>query len=149
MTAREDAWQSALAAEHQAVFGYALLGPHLDTAAQTDLARICQEQHETSRDATAAAVLAAGLTPIAPAADYPTLYPVADAEAARGLAVRLEQDTAAAWRFLYAVAAGTTDTAASEIRAAAQAALTASAVRATQWRLAAHAATPTVAFPGI
>ncbi|MDT4944586.1 MAG: hypothetical protein QOH14_1319 [Pseudonocardiales bacterium] len=148
MTALDDAWQRALGAEHQAVFGYALLGAHLDTAADADRARACQDQHATLRDHTAAAIIAAGQTPDPPHADYPALYPVRDAPAARSLAVRLEEDAAAAWRFLYAVAAAAPAPPAG-LRAAAQQALTAGAVRATRWRVAAGAATPTVAFPGI
>ena len=88
------------------------------------------------------------LPPVAPAADYPALYPVADARVARRLAVRLEEDAAAAWRFLYAVVAET-GTSPPGLRASAQAALIASAVRATRWRLAAQSPSPTVAFPGI
>jgi len=148
MTTVDDAWQRALDAEHQAVFGYALLGPHLDAAADADRARACQDQHATLRDHTAAALIAAGQTPDSPHADYPALYPVRDASAARSLAIRLEDDAAASWRFLYAVAAAAPSPPAG-LRAAAQQALTDGAVRALRWRVAAGAATPTVAFPGI
>jgi hypothetical protein len=50
---------------------------------------------------------AAGLVPVAPEADYPALYPVSDAAAARALAARVEDDCAGAWRYLYAQAATT------------------------------------------
>ncbi len=88
---------------------------------------------------------------MAPLGDYAGLYPVADAKAARALAVRLETECAAAWRFLYATAAVATDGPAGteQLRAQAQAALTASAVRATRWRVAAGTSPATVAFPGI
>lgn len=135
------AWQAALAAEQQAVFGYGLLGPRLAEPADADLARRCTAEHEALRDATAAALAASGRTPVAPAADYPALYPVPDARAARRTAVRLEQDAAAAWRALYAAAA--VDPGAAGLRATAQAALTAAAVRAVRWR------GRSVAFPGI
>jgi hypothetical protein len=98
---------------------------------------------------TADAIAAAGLTPVQPHADYPTLYPVADASAARALAVRLEDDCAAAWRYLYAAAAKDTAHRAERLRVSAQRALTASAVRSTRWRridTPSHATTP---FPGI
>ncbi|MCU1669099.1 MAG: hypothetical protein JWP40_2026 [Blastococcus sp.] len=148
MSALDDAWQVALGAEQQAVFGYDLLGPRLDTSAESDRARACQDQHAILRDSTSSAIVAAGRGPVAPAADYPALYPVADAQAARRLAVRLEEDCAAAWRYLYALAA-VQATPPQGLRAAAQTALTSSAVRATRWRLAAQPASPTVAFPGI
>ena len=57
------------------------------------------------------AIAAAGLVPVPPRADYPALYPVTGAAAARALAVRLENACAAAWRFLYLQAASTPATA--------------------------------------
>ena len=143
------AWQSALAAEQQAVFGYALLGPRLTASADVSRARACQDAHQQLQDATSAALVRAHLQPVAPLADYSSLYPVPDAHAARRLAVRLESDAANAWRYLYTQAAAVRpaqpDLAAQRaaIRTLAQQALTACAVRAVQWR-----GTP-VPFPGI
>ncbi len=138
------AWQAALGAEQQAVFGYALLGPRLTSADEVALARRCAAEHGALRDATASGLTAAGLTPQAAAADYPALYPVPDDTAARRLAVRLEQDAAEAWRALYAaVAADPHGARSGALRAAAQGALTASAVRAVRWR------GRSVPFPGI
>lgn len=148
MTALSSAWQGALAAEHEAVFGYALLGPHL-SGEQLQLAVTCSDAHETLRDATSNALAAAGLPPQPPAADYPALYPVRNAAAARALAIRLEDGCAAAWRYLYAQAAAAHGPRARALRAAAQHALTASAVRAVRWRAITtprHATTP---FPGL
>ncbi|HET6878077.1 MAG TPA: DUF4439 domain-containing protein [Jatrophihabitans sp.] len=147
-TALTAAWQDALAAEHEAVFGYTLLGPQLTGAAQ-QLAVACSNAHESLRDATEQAMWQAGLTPVSPRADYPGLYPVPDAASARRLAARLEQGCAAAWRFLYAQAASAPGPAATARRAEAQAALTASAVRATKWRLLIDPHDATTAFPGI
>jgi Domain of unknown function (DUF4439) len=144
-----DAWQRALAAEQQAVFGYELAGPHFDTDPGAQLARTCQGAHEALRDQTAAAITRAGATPQPPAADYPALYPVRDAASANRLAVRLETSAASAWRYLYAVAADSAGPAASTARIAAQAALNASAVRATRWRMQVDPGAATVAFPGI
>lgn len=144
-TPLDDAWQAALAAEHQAVFGYPLLGSRL-TGADRQLAVACSDAHETLRDDTSAALAAAGLTPVAAAADYPALYPVPDARAARALAVRLEADCAAAWRYLYLQAASTPSR--SALRGPAQTALTASAVRATRWRALTSTAQATTPFPG-
>jgi uncharacterized protein DUF4439 len=143
------AWQAALAAEHQAAFGYPLLGPHLD-AADRPVAGSFDLAHQALRDDTEAALRAAGATPVAPLVDYPALYPVGDASAARRLAVRLEDDCAQAWRYLYlrAAEAPTPDTRAPRLRATAQAALTASAVRATRWRSLIDARHATDPFPG-
>jgi hypothetical protein len=131
-----DAWQGALAAEHQAAFGYGLLGARLHGNSRLSLAVACSNAHEALREQTEQAIAAAGLAPVPPAADYAGLYPVLSPAQAAALAVRLEQDCAWAWRYLYAeVAAVPADAAVpAGLRAAAQAALTASAVRAVQWR---------------
>jgi hypothetical protein len=146
-SAMRAAWQRALAAEQQAAFGYPVLGPHLSGAEQ-QLAVACSNAHETLRDATADALAGARLTPAAPRADYPGMYPVSSAGAARALAIRLEDDCAAAWRYLYLRAASTTGTLAGQLRSSAQDALTASAVRAAQWRAASGTIRPTLPFPG-
>jgi hypothetical protein len=140
------AWQSALAAEHRAVFGYGLLGPQLKGSDQA-LAVACSDAHEQLRDATVAALSAAHLVPVAPAADYPDLGTVASSAAARVLAVHLEDACAAAWRYLYFRAASGDGDAA--LRDTAQAALTASAVRATKWRSLVDPSAATTPFPGI
>ena len=146
MTALESAWQAALAAEHEAVFAYGLLGPRLTSGV---LATTCADAHEALRDATAEAIAAAGLDPVPPESDYPGLYPVPNAAAARTVAVRVEDRCAAAWRYLYLVAASTTGADARRLRGSAQDALTASAVRALRWRerlTPDHATRP---FPGL
>jgi hypothetical protein len=145
VTAVIDAWQAALAAEQQAAFGYALLGPRLPDA-QQELARSAQAAHETTRDETAAAIAGAGSIPSAPAGDYPALYPLASSP--RALAVALENDCADAWRYLYAQAAATGRDDGT-IRARAQAELIASAVRATRWRMLLGPAHAVEAFPGL
>ncbi|HLY32896.1 MAG TPA: ferritin-like domain-containing protein [Jatrophihabitantaceae bacterium] len=142
-----DAWQAALASEHQAFFGYGLLGPRLASAAERARARTMQQAHATLRDATQAALFATGQTPVAPLADYPALYPVSSPKAALDLAVRIETACSSAWRYLYSVAAVPGGDA--SVRTSAQQALIDSAVRATQWRLSAGVAASTVAFPGI
>lgn len=143
------AWQAALAAEEQAVFGYALLGAHLRDSPHLAQAVTCSNAHESLRNDTASAIAATGLTPVAPAADYPDLYPVDSARQAITLAARLEGDCAAAWRYLYAVAATRSTRHDGRLRTGAQAALTASAVRATRWRKILDPASATVAFPGL
>lgn len=148
------AWQAALAAEHRAVFGYGVLGPHLRGADQV-LAVACSDAHEQLRDRTSAALAAAGQTPVAPEADYPALYPVTSAGAARALAIRLEDECADAWRYLYLVAASASaptsgaKSLAANARTGAQTSLNASAVRATKWRVVTDPARTTEPFPGI
>jgi Domain of unknown function (DUF4439) len=149
MSALTDAWQRALGAEEQAVFGYPLAGPHFDTDTGNLLARADQSAHEALRDEAAAGVSGAGGAAQPPPADYPALYPVPDPASAQRLAIRLEDDAAAAWRYLYSVAATVPGPRSAATRATAQAALTASAVRATQWRAQLDPAEATVAFPGI
>jgi hypothetical protein len=143
-----EAWQAALAAEHQAVFGYSILGPHL-SGDQLTLAHSCAAGHESLRDAAAAALAAAGYRPVAAQPDYPGLYPVPDAAAARRLAIGLEEHAVAAWRYLYLRAASAPTNAANrKLRGSAQAALVANAVRATQWRAITDPAHATEPFPG-
>lgn len=142
------AWQSALAAEHQAAFGYGLLGPRL-RGRQQQLAVSCSDAHEAVRDATEAAMARLGVTPVAPLADYPALYPVPDADAARRLAVRLEESCAAAWRAVFARTAALPGAVAHGLRAPAQRTLIAAAVRATEWRVLVSPDAATTPFPGV
>jgi hypothetical protein len=144
----DTAWQAALAAEHQAVFGYGLLGVHVG-GAEKQLAYTCYAAHGALRDSVSVALVAAGLTPVPPEADYPSLYPVPDAGAARRLAVRLEEDCAAAWRYLYLTTASVVPAGPTGLRGDAQTALTASAVRATRWRRLVTPAAATTPFPGV
>jgi hypothetical protein len=155
------AWQQALGAEYAAVFGYGLLGPHLAAAAQTRLARTCQNQHSALAGQTTTALLAAGLTPLEPQVDYPSQFPVIDELSAQRLATRLEEAAASAWRYLVAVAAADPSAASTPsaaqltaarlaaIRLTAVTALSDSAVRAMRWRALVNPSAPTVAFPGI
>ena len=148
MNALHAAWQAALAAEHEAIFGYGVLGPRL-SGADRALAGSCADAHVQLRNAAAAGLTAAGLDPVAPQADYPGLSPVPDAAAARRLAVHVEDGCAAAWRYLYLRAASVAAPSADALRTRAQDALTASAVRAAQWRSRVTPAHPTTPFPGV
>jgi hypothetical protein len=139
-------WQSGLAAEQRAYFGYGVLGPHC-TGAAADLARLCSDGHDALQLRAAEVISAAGTNPAPAAADYPDLYPGTDPTSAARLAVRLEDECADAWRYLFSAAARSPAGAAS--RVAAQHALTASAVRAVQWRRLAGFARLTDPFPGL
>lgn len=144
MSSLVDAWQAALAAEHAAVAGYDVAGPHMDDA-EAATARADQQAHRTLRDATSAALAAAGHAPMPARPDYPLPFAVTNAATARQFALNLESASAAAWRYVIAVAGAADRT----VRSDAQAALTASAVRAVQWRSLVDPAKPTVPFPGI
>jgi hypothetical protein len=138
-----------LAAEQRAVFGYALLGAHLHGSPHLALAIRCSDAHHKLAGNATSAISSAGHTPIAPAADYPDLYPVRSRTAALTLASELEDFCAAAWRFLYARAAEIPGAREHRLRADAQRALTASAVRAVRWRETRGAAHASVPFPGL
>lgn len=145
MTTVSNAWQAALAAEHAAVAGYDVLGPHLTDPAQVNLARDSQQAHRELRDATSARLVAAGQSPVPAAADYPLPFAVTDPATAQRFAISLESTCAAAWRYLISV----TDASSRSARADAQQALTDSAVRAMRWRRIVAPAHATVAFPGV
>ena len=109
----------------------------------------CSDAHEALRDATEQALAAADVAPVPPEADYPQLYPVPDAGggaqaggAARG---RLRRGLALPVRRR----PRRRRTRAAGLRTAAQDALTASAVRATQWRYRTDPAHATTPFPGV
>jgi len=144
MSSVVDAWQAALAAEHAAVADYDVAGPHLGQADAAS-ARADQRAHRTLRDVTSLALTAAGHSPVPAKPDYPLPFAVTNATTARRLALSLESACAAAWRYLIAVAGAADRT----VRSDAQAALTASAVRALHWRRLVDPAKPTVPFPGI
>jgi hypothetical protein len=155
MTPVPQAWQQALATEYATVFGYGVLGPRLGSAASVALARTGEQAHRDLGERTAGDLSAAGHVPVAPAADYPLPYPVTDDLSAKHFAIRLESGCASAWRYLISVAASDGGDSGSDadqlrtLRAVAQAALTASAVRAMRWRQLIDPAKATVPFPGI
>jgi ferritin-like protein len=130
----------ALAAEHAAIFGYGVVGAHLDRSGQT-AARQAEAAHRNRRDAVAARIRAAQGTPPAPAPAYDLPFPVEDRASALRLAIDLEEGTARAWR---RAVAGTTG----DDRKAALAGLVDSAVRATRWRRTAGLDPAVVPFPG-
>lgn len=142
-----DALQDALAAEHRAVFGYSVIGPQLSG---TDRQRASNDQlaHEQVRDATSVLLAAAGRTPVGPAADYPDVYPAGGGTAALAVAAGLEDTAAAAWRYVYSVAAAA-GSAGTALRTLSQQNLTACAVRAARWRAVTDPARAAVPFPGI
>ncbi len=142
------ALQAALRAEHQAVFGYAALGPRLSTA-QGVTARSYEAAHRSQRDRTQTQLTGFGVVPAASAVSY-SVPAMSTSGAARRYARTLENDAAAAWRFVIFQAAIDAPTLVTEpIRASAVSALTATAVRALRWSELIDPTRPTVAFPGL
>lgn len=93
-----DALQPCLAAEHAAVFGYALLGGVLSAGvseAPPALASVSSyDVHRDRRDALVGLIHAGGGQPVAPEAAYDTPFPVAGLPTARRLAQYLESHCA-------------------------------------------------------
>ncbi|GAA3166411.1 MULTISPECIES: ferritin-like domain-containing protein [Streptomyces] len=127
--------QSALAAEHAAVYGYGVVGGRIADDRRKE-AREAYDAHRARRDALRRTVRDLGGTPAASAAAYELPFPVPDAAAAVRLAAELEDRLAAVYAGL--VRAGD-----ERRRADAAAALREAAVRAVRWRGSG------VAFPGL
>lgn len=135
------ALQLALAAEHAAVWGYAVVGSVL-AEGMRDAVVAVQSAHRELRDDTAARLRSLGADPVQALPGYALPFTVEESAAALALAALLEDGTAAAWRYVL----GATDDVL--LRGTALTALTGSAVQAVRWRLAAGTSPTTVAFPG-
>jgi hypothetical protein len=138
----------ALAAEHAAIWGYGVVGAHLDDKTKA-VARQAEAAHRTRRDSLIArlAGTAAGAS-AQPASAVPVAQPgyalpfaVTSKATAVRLAVTLEEGTARAWRQALAATNG------AERKLVLDAYLDC-AVRATRWRVAGKIAPTTVPFPG-
>lgn len=140
MTPATDALATALAAEHAAVFGYGVVGAHLDAANQV-VAREAEAMHRNRRDALVIRIAAASASPPASAPAYALPFPVTDRDSALRLALALEEGAARAWRQTVGATTG-------DERKLGVDALMDCAVRATRWRLAAGVTPATVPFPG-
>lgn len=130
-----DAVQAALEGEHQAVYGYGLVGAVLGDAARTEVGAALAA-HRLRRDLWRGLLNDRGVRPVASAAAYDLPEPVTDEAAARRLALHLEERAAAFYADLVMVATGPTARLAAE-------SLAECSVRAAQWR------GEPVAFPGL
>jgi hypothetical protein len=137
-----DALQSALAAEHAAIWVYGVVGAFVSDALDSQLNQAATA-HQARRDATERVLIDAGAPPVPPEPGYLTPEPVTDAASALRLAITAETDAAAAWRSV--VERSPADPG---LRGAALDALTGAAVRATHWRATAGTKPATVPFPG-
>lgn len=130
---------AVLADEHAAVYAYGVLGARLPDDLRTS-ARTAADAHRVARDLLADRLRAAGADVPGPQLSYDVSVP--DVAAALALAVRVETGLGVRWRD---VVAQSDD---GDLRAAATAQLTGTAVRAVGWRVAAKQAPATVALPG-
>jgi hypothetical protein len=122
-----DALQTALAAEHAAVYGYGVAGAHLRGSAQAQ-ARAAHDAHRAHRDQLSQLIHSRKGEPAGAAPAYSLPFPVASGAAARRLATRLEDGVAAAYADLVAAAGD------QALRQLAARALQEAAVRAVRWR---------------
>lgn len=140
MSASPAAFGPALEAEHAAVFGYGVVGAHLDSEEQ-GLARQVELAHRVRRDELMARIMTASATPPAAAPAYNLPFAVADREGALRLAIAIEEGAARAWRRALPATSG-------DDRRLGIEGLMDCAVWATRWRRAAGIIPLTVAFPG-
>lgn len=131
----------AIAVEYGVIYGYGHVSAHsvpdLNNLVSTSIA-----EHRTRREAAIAIMKGDSVEPPAPAAGYSLPIPVDSPDDAAQLAVRMENDTAVAWR---AVLEQSND---ADERAFAVTALTEAAVRAARWNLVLGVFPVTDAFPG-
>lgn len=131
----------AVAAEHAVIYGYGLVSAH-STPDDNDLVSTAMAEHRERREGAIAMLEARSVDPPLPAAGYQLPMQVDNPTDAAKLAVRMEEDTAVAWRA--ALEQATTG----EQREFAVKALTQAAVTAAQWNTVLGIQPVTVAFPG-
>jgi uncharacterized protein DUF4439 len=119
------ATQTALAAEHAAVYGYGVVGGLIGEERAGE-AQEAYEAHRSRRDALERTVRRGGGAPVAAVAAYELPFPVADGEGAARLAAELETRLARAYADLVAATTG-------EERRSAADAVRETAVRAVRW----------------
>lgn len=94
------ALQRALAAQHAAVFGYPVIGVKLRDPGQVQLARELEARHRHIRDELMAQIAARRASPTPAEPSYTPPQPVTAPADAQRWALELEQDCAAAYRYL-------------------------------------------------
>ncbi|HEX8082437.1 MAG TPA: DUF4439 domain-containing protein [Jatrophihabitans sp.] len=94
------ALQRVLAAQHAAVFGYPVIGVELRDPGQARLARLLEARHRHTRDELMAQIAARRASPAPAEASYTPAQPVTAPADAQRWALELEQDCAAAYRYL-------------------------------------------------
>jgi hypothetical protein len=140
VTTAEEAFASALTAEHAAVFGYGLVGARLDSGTLA-LATQAELAHRARRDGLVSRLTERGAKAPPAEPSYSLPGPVTDQASALKLAIGIEERTAAVWRAALLSTSG-------DDRRVAVDALADCAVRATRLRKAAGQTPSTVPFPG-
>jgi len=135
------ALQNTLAAEHAAVWCYALAVAFLN-GSDAERAREDEDAHRELRNQIVRTLSQLGTPPVSAQPAYDTPEPVTDAASAAALAVVAETDALVAWR---SVLERTEDRA---LRQAALDALTAGTLRCARWRLAVGTPPAIPPFPG-
>ncbi|MFY9920219.1 MAG: ferritin-like domain-containing protein [Mycobacterium sp.] len=131
----------AVTTEHAVIYGYGLVSAH-STPDDNDLVAAAMAEHRERREAAVEMLEGRGIDPPLPAAGYQLPMQVDKPTDAANLAVRMEEDSAAAWRAVLEQA-----TTADE-RTFAVNALTQTAVAAARWSRVLGVWPITVAFPG-
>ncbi len=139
--AAEGALFDAITSEHGVIYGYGVVSAHssLDV---NELVSASLAGHRELREEAIAKLTARNVTPPVPAVGYHMPFVVDGPTAAAKLAVRMEEDSAVAWRAVLERAKSGDD------RELAVTALTQSAVTAAKWRGVLGVVPTTVAFPG-
>lgn len=137
----EAALFDAVATEHGAIYGYGVVSAH-STPEDNALVAEAMAQHRARREEALILLQDRSVTPPLPAAGYELPLEVTDPSDAAELAVRMESDTATAWRAVLEQAQTPED------RGFALTALTQAAVLAARWNRVFGATPVTTAFPG-
>jgi len=141
-----DGLQQVLAAHQLAVYAYPVIGVRAGGDA-ADRARAAEAAHRLTRDAVADQLTALGAVPQPAEPEYRPAVPVDSAAGAAAWAVAVEEQSAAAYRFLVecAVRAGGAQR---QLRQQALSGLTGAALAALPWRAMITPDRPSTAFPG-
>jgi len=131
----------AVTTEHGVIYGYGLVSAH-STPDDNDLVASAMKEHRRRREAAIAMLEGRSVDPPLPAAGYQVPMQVDNPTDAGNLAVRMEEDSAVAWRAVLEQAAT------AEERDFAVKALTQTAVTAARWSKVLGVWPITVAFPG-
>lgn len=131
----------AIATEHATIYGYGLVSAH-STPDVNDLVSSSMAAHRERRETAIAMLDSRSVDAPLPAAGYQLPMEVDNPTDAANLAVRMEEDTAVAWRAVLEQATNEQD------RAFAVTALTQCAVAAARWSRVLGVSPITVAFPG-
>jgi aspartate/methionine/tyrosine aminotransferase len=130
----------AVTTEHAVIYGYGLVSAH-SSPDENDLVAAAMAEHRERREAAIEELKGRGVDPPLPAAGYQLPMQLDNPTDAANLAVRMEEDTAVAWRAALEQATST------EERTFAVTALTQAAVAAARWSRVLGVPT-TAAFPG-